>query len=48
MAALNASVQRAHESRGETGEHATVHEMKSRKKAAAKKTTRRAADQRGA
>ncbi|MFF3129404.1 Ku protein [Streptomyces sp. NPDC057908] len=42
MAALNASVQKARESRGETGEHATVHEMKPRKKAAktapAKKT----------
>ncbi|MET9477134.1 Ku protein [Streptomyces sp. NPDC002917] len=37
MAALNASVQRARESRGETDEHATVHEMKPRKKAAAKK-----------
>lgn len=42
MAALNASVQRARESRGETGEHATVHEMKSRKRAAAKKTAKKA------
>ncbi len=42
MAALNASVQRAKESRGETDEHATVHEMKPRKKAAAKKTTKKA------
>ncbi|WP_327259807.1 MULTISPECIES: non-homologous end joining protein Ku [unclassified Streptomyces] len=43
MAALNASVEKAREARGETGEHATVHEMKPRekaaKKAAAKKTT---------
>ncbi|MFF3791751.1 hypothetical protein ACFYXW_17085 [Streptomyces sp. NPDC001981] len=38
MAALNASVKRARESRGETDDHATVHEMKPRKKAAAKKT----------
>ncbi|MFD9607666.1 Ku protein [Streptomyces sp. NPDC056441] len=36
MAALNASVQKAKESRGE-GEHATIHEMKPRKEAAAKK-----------
>lgn len=33
MAALNASVQRAKESRGASDEHATVHEMKPRKKA---------------
>ncbi|KUL53256.1 hypothetical protein ADL30_20365 [Streptomyces sp. NRRL S-1521] len=41
MAALEQSVQKAQESRGE-GEHATVHEMKPKraaKKAAAKKTT---------
>ncbi|MBM7167505.1 hypothetical protein JQK87_03555 [Streptomyces sp. G44] len=41
MAALEQSVQRAQESRGE-GEHATVHEMKpkgSAKKAPARKTT---------
>lgn len=38
MAALNASVKRARESRGETDDHATVHEMMPRKKAAAKKT----------
>ncbi|MFF1918853.1 hypothetical protein ACFVYE_46720 [Streptomyces sp. NPDC058239] len=36
MAALNASVKKAKESRGE-GEHATIHEMKPRKKATAKK-----------
>ncbi|MFF0290051.1 Ku protein [Streptomyces sp. NPDC005262] len=42
MEALAASVQRAKESRGETGEDATVHEMKPRKKAAAKKTAKRA------
>ncbi|WP_371799034.1 Ku protein [Streptomyces sp. NBC_01707] len=42
MAALNASVQRAKESRGETDEHATVHEMKPRKKTAAKKTAKKA------
>ncbi|WP_406269029.1 Ku protein [Streptomyces sp. NBC_00191] len=36
MAALNASVQAAKESRGESGEHATVHDMP--KKRAAKKT----------
>ncbi|WP_331762236.1 Ku protein (plasmid) [Streptomyces sp. NBC_01527] len=43
MAALNASVQRARESRGESDEHATVHEMqpskKTTKKAATKKAT---------
>ncbi|MFJ8583603.1 Ku protein [Streptomyces sp. NPDC093595] len=42
MAALNASVEQARASRGETGEHATVHEMpapkKPAKKTAAKKT----------
>ncbi|MFF0291363.1 Ku protein [Streptomyces sp. NPDC005262] len=48
MAALNASVQRAKESRGETGEHATVHEMKPRKKAAAKKTAKKAPAKRSA
>ncbi|WP_406505382.1 Ku protein [Streptomyces sp. NBC_01602] len=42
MAALNASVQRARESRGETDEHATVHEMKPRKKTAAKKAAKKA------
>ncbi|MFI5628705.1 hypothetical protein ACIA8E_04810 [Streptomyces sp. NPDC051664] len=42
MAALNASVQRARESRGETDAHATVHEMKPRKKAAAKKRAKKA------
>ncbi|MGW6099968.1 non-homologous end joining protein Ku [Streptomyces sp. NPDC055157] len=42
MAALNASVQRARESRGETDDHATVHEMKPRKKTAAKKTAKKA------
>ncbi|MFF1962939.1 Ku protein [Streptomyces sp. NPDC058232] len=42
MAALNASVQRAKESRGETDDHATVHEMKPRKKTAAKKTAKKA------
>ncbi|MFG2631318.1 hypothetical protein [Streptomyces sp. NPDC048473] len=36
MAALNASVKKAKESRGE-GEHATIHAMKPRKKATAKK-----------
>ncbi|MFF8918438.1 Ku protein [Streptomyces sp. NPDC015032] len=36
MAALNASVQKAREARGETGEHADIHEMKPRKKAAGK------------
>ncbi|WP_371799432.1 Ku protein [Streptomyces sp. NBC_01707] len=48
MAALNASVQRAKESRGETGEHATVHEMKPRKKMAAKKTAKKAPAKRSA
>ncbi|WP_330481520.1 non-homologous end joining protein Ku [Streptomyces sp. NBC_00724] len=43
MAALSASVQRAKESRGETDDHATVHEMKPRKKTAAKKTTKKKA-----
>jgi DNA end-binding protein Ku len=38
MAALNASVEQARASRGETGEHATVHEMPGPKKAPAKKT----------
>jgi DNA end-binding protein Ku len=38
MAALNASVEQARASRGETGEHATVHEMPAPKKAPAKKT----------
>lgn len=38
MAALDASVKKARESRGETGEDATVHEMKPRRKTAAKKT----------
>ncbi|MFI6107540.1 hypothetical protein [Streptomyces sp. NPDC051310] len=42
MAALNASVEQARASRGEAGEHATVHEMpapkKPAKKPAAKKT----------
>ncbi|MGW0697733.1 Ku protein, partial [Streptomyces sp. NPDC002738] len=42
MAALNASVQRAKEARGESDEHATVHEMKPRKKAAAKKAAKKA------
>ncbi|MER7812965.1 Ku protein [Streptomyces sp900116325] len=42
MAALNASVQRAKESRGETDDHATVHEMKPRKKTAARKTAKKA------
>ncbi|MCX5144646.1 Ku protein [Streptomyces sp. NBC_00338] len=38
MAALNASVKKAKEGRGEDdGDHATVHEMKPRKKAASKK-----------
>ncbi|MEW1693431.1 Ku protein [Streptomyces sp. NPDC091265] len=38
MAALNASVKQARKSRGEdSGDHATVHEMKPRKKAATKK-----------
>ncbi|MFF1916152.1 Ku protein [Streptomyces sp. NPDC058239] len=40
MAALNASVKKAKESRGE-GEHATIHEMKPSKKTTAKKTTTR-------
>ncbi|WP_328886160.1 non-homologous end joining protein Ku [Streptomyces sp. NBC_00316] len=42
MAALNASVKQAKEARGESGEHATVHEMKPRKKAA-KKTVKKVA-----
>lgn len=42
LAALNASVQRAKESRGESDEHATVHEMKPRKKTAAKKMGKKA------
>lgn len=42
LAALNASVQRAKESRGETDKDATVHEMKPRKKTAAKKTAKKA------
>ncbi|MFF3060375.1 Ku protein [Streptomyces sp. NPDC057909] len=37
MAVLDASVKKARESRGETDEDATVHEMKPRRKAAAKK-----------
>jgi DNA end-binding protein Ku len=37
MAALNASVKAARESRGERGQEATVHTMRPRKKAAAKK-----------
>ncbi|MFF1900872.1 Ku protein [Streptomyces sp. NPDC058206] len=41
MEALNASVQRAKESRGESDDHATVHEMKPRKKTAAKKTAKK-------
>lgn len=42
MAALNASVQRAKESRGGTDGHATVHEMKPGKKTAAKKRAKKA------
>ncbi|MFI6730139.1 Ku protein [Streptomyces atratus] len=42
MAALNASVQKARESRGESGEHATVHETKPRKKTAKKTPARKA------
>ncbi|MBK3529817.1 Ku protein [Streptomyces sp. MBT67] len=38
MAALNASVKAAEESRGERGEDATVHEMRPSKKSTAKKT----------
>jgi DNA end-binding protein Ku len=38
MAALNASVEQARATRGENGEHATVHEMPRPKKTAAKKT----------
>jgi DNA end-binding protein Ku len=38
MAALNASVEQARATRGESGEHATVHEMPRPKKTAAKKT----------
>ncbi|MGA4960335.1 non-homologous end joining protein Ku [Streptomyces lavendulocolor] len=38
MAALNASVEQARATRGESGEHATVHEMPQPKKTAAKKT----------
>ncbi|GGT70948.1 hypothetical protein GCM10010207_81470 [Streptomyces atratus] len=37
MAALNASVEAAKQARGEHDEDATVHEMRPRKKAAAKK-----------
>ncbi|WP_327126339.1 non-homologous end joining protein Ku [Streptomyces sp. NBC_01727] len=48
MAALNASVQRAKESRGESDEHASVHEMKPRKKATAKKTAKKAPAKRAA
>ncbi|MEU0831314.1 Ku protein [Streptomyces sp. NPDC005969] len=43
MAALNASVEKAREARGETGEHATVHEMKPSKKAAKKPPAKKAA-----
>ncbi|MGA4960326.1 hypothetical protein [Streptomyces lavendulocolor] len=39
MAALNASVEQARATCGESGEHATVHEMPRPKKTAAKKTT---------
>ncbi|MFE7709145.1 Ku protein [Streptomyces sp. NPDC057486] len=39
MAALNASVEKAREARGETGERATVHEMTPRKKTVATKKT---------
>ncbi|MGW6897222.1 non-homologous end joining protein Ku [Streptomyces sp. NPDC054919] len=48
MAALNASVQRAKESRGESDKHASVHEMKPRKKAAAKKAAKKAPAKRAA
>ncbi|MFD3907988.1 Ku protein [Streptomyces sp. CB04723] len=41
MAALNASVKAAREGRGEDGTEATVHEMPTRKKTAAKKTASR-------
>ncbi|MEU3656456.1 Ku protein [Streptomyces sp. NPDC032161] len=43
MAALNASVAKAKEARGEAGEHATVHEMKPPKKAAKKTPAKEAA-----
>jgi DNA end-binding protein Ku len=46
MAALNESVERARDARGETGEHATVHDMPAtkrttKKRTAAKKTAQR-------
>ncbi len=48
MAALNASVQKAREARGESDAHATVHEMKPRKKTAAKKTAKKATTKKAA
>ncbi|MFD3484904.1 Ku protein [Streptomyces sp. NPDC058665] len=42
MSALEQSVQQARESRGETGEDATVHAMPTRKKTTAKKTAKKA------
>ncbi|WP_405846137.1 Ku protein [Streptomyces niveus] len=42
MSALEQSVQKAKESRGESGEDATVHDMPSRKKTTAKKTAKKA------
>ncbi|MET8732138.1 hypothetical protein ABZV81_33935 [Streptomyces parvus] len=43
MAALNASVKAAEESRGEDGEDATVHEMRPSKKTTRKTTTKKTA-----
>ncbi|MFJ3973470.1 Ku protein [Streptomyces parvus] len=48
MAALNASVKAAEESRGERGEDATVHEMRPSKKTTKKTTAKKAASSKGA
>ncbi|MEV4996644.1 hypothetical protein [Streptomyces niveus] len=45
MSALEQSVQKAKESRGESGEDATVHDMPSRKKTTSKKTAKKAPGQ---
>ncbi|GGS25185.1 hypothetical protein GCM10010284_67620 [Streptomyces rubiginosohelvolus] len=47
MAALNASVKQAQASRGEDGEHATVHEMRPSKTTTKKTTAKKAASSKG-
>jgi DNA end-binding protein Ku len=46
MAALNESVERAREARGETGEHATVHDMPATKRTTKKRTAAKKSAQR--